>query len=705
MKSPKLLLSGYLSILCLVNGSTVLSKPNEALQAIDPNQAQFDTPPPAPSVNPSGNQGADNANPFGGGIKGQPLGSGAPKRTLANPNPDGGSVLADPSPSSSTLPGIPGQAGQGWAPPANQQAEAVYEPRVARLEQLSFGSTYPEHDIDDRVDHLESEVFNKRSSGQPIDNRISQLESKLLGQTAFGQQTALPAMPSYPAPGMTPPGLQGSGPGQSQLRPAQPLPLAGTPGWANPGTSFPPQVATPQWRAPSSAPAMPPTAPVRQSPPQQNFGTMPQNTGGFTNPGSAGFQPAYNPTQQNTGGFPPQNAGGFPPQTMSGCPQQNTGGFPPQNVSGFPPQNAGGFPAQNNSGFTNPGSAGGSPAYNPTSQNYGGFGPQTSAGFPPQNGSGFPPQNAGGFSPQNGSGFPPQNAGGFSPQNVSGFPPQSPGGFPPQSPGGFPPQSAGGFPPQNAGGFPPQNAGEPPAPPGANAATSSEPFPKTGAGLTAADRPELAFDAIVKDMPLKSGAGDYYASINKFANGASVARWTRFPILVHFPQGSPAQWQKSLDEALAAWKQYIPVKAAEPTQLADIEIGWINHLPPRCLGQTNLEVFNGRMRVTVYLLRPSYYLPNIPDKVLKRVAMHELGHAIGLFGHSGDPGDLMYTMEGASAKEFVGTKSGGVSARDANTLKKIYESRPLPANYQSPHPLGWSVKTKSTSLIKTTKKR
>ncbi len=704
-------------------GSAVCAKQSEALQAIDPNQAQFDTPPVAPAQSPS----ADNANPFGGGIQGQPLGR--PKRTLDNPNPNGPSILRDednPQP----IQGIPGQAGPGWAP----QNEAMYEPRISRLEQLAFGSNYPEHDLDDRVDHLETEVFSKRSTGS-IEQRVSKLESRLLGQTAFGQQQP----PAYARP----PVNAAAGFPQSQLSPAQPspalpVPNSGAPGWTNPGTSWPPRPA--EGSLPQGA-SMPPMAPPRplggttgmgsnpqsygtggtQAFPPNSMGSMPQ----YGMNGNSGFQLPYGrPSMpQQMGGVPsqmssgmpsqmsgmPQQMGGMPPQIGSGMPQQ-MGGIPPQMSSGMPPQMSSGMPQQ--MGGVPPQMSSGMPQMGGIPSPMGSGMPQQMGRMPQQMGSGMP-QQMGGVPQQMGSGMPqqmggvPQQMGSGMPQQMGGVPqqmgsgmPQQMGGMSPQM-GRMPPQ-IGSQPspsvasvPQGAGLALPVNPVSPPfsvsnstTPP----AASSDPTPS--AGLTAADRPEMAFDAVVKNMPLKQSAGDYFPAINKFANGA-VARWTRFPILVHFPQGSPPQWHKALEEAMGAWKPLIPIKTADPLQFADIEVGWINHLPPRCLGQTNLEIFNGRMRVTVYLLRPSYYLASIPEKTLKRVAMHEFGHAIGIFGHSTDPADLMYAMEGSSAKDFVGTKGGGITARDSNTLKKVYESRSLPHGFQSPHPLAWSIKSKN----------
>jgi predicted Zn-dependent protease len=180
-------------------------------------------------------------------------------------------------------------------------------------------------------------------------------------------------------------------------------------------------------------------------------------------------------------------------------------------------------------------------------------------------------------------------------------------------------------------------------------------------------------------------AGDYSQQVIRL--GGSFARWTSFPIRVHIPMNTQDNWRAAIDGAVKKWSQFIPVMIAPPNEPADIEIGWINHLMPRQLGITNLEIFNGHPRVTIYLLRPSYYPPDITEASLQRVALHQIGHGLGLFGHSNNPADAMFALDTPVKSGLPKTPS--VTMRDVNTLRKIYEAQPLPDGFQSPQPISW----------------
>jgi len=53
-----------------------------------------------------------------------------------------------------------------------------------------------------------------------------------------------------------------------------------------------------------------------------------------------------------------------------------------------------------------------------------------------------------------------------------------------------------------------------------------------------------------------------------------------------------------------------------------------------------------------------------PSEIYETV-LHELGHALGLMGHSDDPGDIMYPRHSRLPRK-------GLSARDRNTLRGLY---------------------------------
>ncbi|MBV5257761.1 peptidase M10A and M12B matrixin and adamalysin [Synechococcus moorigangaii CMS01] len=190
---------------------------------------------------------------------------------------------------------------------------------------------------------------------------------------------------------------------------------------------------------------------------------------------------------------------------------------------------------------------------------------------------------------------------------------------------------------------------------------------------------------------------DYFEAISPSPLGHLV--WSDFPVRVYFSpidpqaslaaQGRQQQWQQALTEAIAQWQVYLPLAMVESPEAADIVIR--RQAPPAekqvdpATGKT--RYFLGRNAVTTY----EFYID--PDNVLRHrmtillgdhqgaiatqnTARHELGHALGIWGHSLNAADALFAQQ-------VGSDSK-ITMADINTLRKIY---------QQPTRLGWPMPT------------
>jgi predicted Zn-dependent protease len=203
---------------------------------------------------------------------------------------------------------------------------------------------------------------------------------------------------------------------------------------------------------------------------------------------------------------------------------------------------------------------------------------------------------------------------------------------------------------------------------------------------------------IVQAIPTHSEAGNYLHSIAQLYPG-SYARWQKLPVRVHMPQDCPQAWREELEIAIEQWNRLIPISAVHNETGSDVEIVWVNHLLPRFLGITRVVIAAGQMRVYVFLLRPTFYLEEVSERLLTRVCMHELGHAMGLLGHSTDPRDIMFPIElHAQGKALDLPITASISARDKNTLKELYSSSPLPSSFSLPQPIEWGDSVYETKL-------
>lgn len=218
-------------------------------------------------------------------------------------------------------------------------------------------------------------------------------------------------------------------------------------------------------------------------------------------------------------------------------------------------------------------------------------------------------------------------------------------------------------------------------------------------------------------------SGDYFDQIN--AAGFGYLMWSDFPIRVKInatpsnaaeglrpilSEQQQQQWTQAIVSAVDEWSHYIPIQLVNQSA-ADADIQIIAQAPPLRWSskqlfsesattgsdaseetehqQPSVDLPRARTAETTYsiylderdngpvVMKPQCTILLSPHQsltYLKATARHELGHALGIWGHSPVEGDVLYFSQ-------VRTPPS-ISARDINTLKKIY---------QQPTQLGWPL--------------
>ncbi len=204
-----------------------------------------------------------------------------------------------------------------------------------------------------------------------------------------------------------------------------------------------------------------------------------------------------------------------------------------------------------------------------------------------------------------------------------------------------------------------------------------------------------------------TSSGDFLAQVKLTPVGYLV--WSKFPIKVYVEQPTDPtessssikrfqEWVKAVLQAVQEWSKYLPVEVVAQPEMADISI--LRSRPPvqaslnRETGQFNIpRARSAETRYEFYLrkaigapeeiLSQRFTIQLSPDQTAEytlATARHEFGHALGIWGHSPLETDTMYFSQVRNPPQ--------ISARDINTLKRIYEQ---------PTRLGWPLSVKSNS--------
>ena len=133
------------------------------------------------------------------------------------------------------------------------------------------------------------------------------------------------------------------------------------------------------------------------------------------------------------------------------------------------------------------------------------------------------------------------------------------------------------------------------------------------------------------------------------------------------------RWLNAIDAALDQWMPLLPITRVSDRNRAHIRVE--RRRPPRRKLAGGWRASNGRAvlqllevrRADIWRLEPGVTVlvsPELRAQSLQATALHELGHAFGLWGHSDNPLDALAVHQGA-------TPVLTPSLRDRQTLKWV----------------------------------
>lgn len=181
-----------------------------------------------------------------------------------------------------------------------------------------------------------------------------------------------------------------------------------------------------------------------------------------------------------------------------------------------------------------------------------------------------------------------------------------------------------------------------------------------------------------------------------------IIRWDKssFPLKVYIEKKSdiPSYYSKNVEDAFSAWMNnidFIKFVMTDSEKAANIVVKYIDYSGDECGEGVNNYVIATtfpdinkhhvleKMSITIH--KTNCFNKNFAPEEIYNASLHEIGHALGIMGHSGTKGDVMYATSSAKYSfrrtEMYFRKSFTIS--DINTITLLYNLAPTVTNIKN----------------------
>jgi len=197
----------------------------------------------------------------------------------------------------------------------------------------------------------------------------------------------------------------------------------------------------------------------------------------------------------------------------------------------------------------------------------------------------------------------------------------------------------------------------------------------------------------IKSLIMREFHGNY---ITNAVYGSGILRWDirSFPLRVYFenPDDVPSYYVNSINKALSIWTKstnFVKFTQVNDKSKADVVIVFKNIPNDTCSGGrcsftaaiTEPELSGQKLlkRMNMMFYKTNPYNKNFSESEILNTALHELGHTLGIMGHSNNPGDLMFAQKD-NGGYFNSLPSADFTRNDLNTLVLLYRIEPSISN-------------------------